>query len=595
MKLYLRLLSFIKPHKSILFLSIFFLVFAALFDSASLSVLVPLSDNVLGQHQIVINRELPAFLTHLINRINQVPALTMLYFVSITMLILFLFKSIFIFCRTYFVTKLSQLVVRDIRNALYRKVQAFSLDYFTETAIGSLVSRITYDVQIIKGTISVGLTDMVYQLLMFIFLNIIVFYINWKGALLVICILTIVVYPVIRVGKMIKKISTQVQNKMAGLNNRLFETISGIKIVKAFSQENAEIKKVAEQNFSFYKSIMKMQKRVIALGPFVEMIGACGGILVLFFGGQEVISGRMSLGVFIFFMSALMSLIRPCRRLSEVHSINQQGLAAAKRIFEILDAPIKVMEKKDAIELPLLKKNICFENINFAYKDKLVIKDLNLEIKKGEAIALVGASGSGKTTLVNLVARFYDPTKGAIKIDGFNLKDIQIKSLRQQIGIVSQDLFLFNDSVRNNIAYSRQDADISEVINAAKIALADEFIRNLPQGYDTYIGDMGMKLSGGQKQRLSIARAVLNNPPILILDEATSQLDAESTMIVQKALDTLMINRTAIVIAHRLSTVKKANKIIVLDKGRIVETGTHNQLLKAAGIYKKLFDLEFMV
>ncbi len=595
MKLYFRLLKFIRPHLATLILAIVFMVMSAFFDSISLMMLVPLSDKVLGQKEIIFNRQIPEFLTQIIDKINETPPLVMLNVVIVAILIIFAFKGIFFFFRTYLLTKLSQLVIRDIRNALYAKIQSFSLDYFTRSATGHLVSRITYDVEIIKGAISVGLTDMFYQFLSMIFLATIVFYINWKWALISLAILPIVIFPIISIGRIIKKVSTQAQEKMADLNRKLFETISGVRIVKAFYMEKTESERVARHNFAFYKIMLKLQKRVLILGPFTEFIGACGGAFVLYYGGREVISHQLSFGVFMLFLGALLSLIRPCRRLSEIHSINQQALAAGKRIFAVLDTPVKVVEAKDAVVLPPLKKEIVFEDVSFGYGDKLVLKNLNLRIKKGEVVGLVGSSGVGKTSLVNLIPRFYDPVQGSIKIDGLDVKNVTFESLRKQIGIVTQDLILFNDTVRNNIAYSREGATDEEVIRVAKIAKAHEFIVKLPEGYNSIIGDMGMKLSGGEKQRLAIARAILNNPPILILDEATSQLDTESTRLVQEALDKLLINRTAFIIAHRLSTIKKVKKIIVLDAGRIAEVGSHDELLQKGGLYKRLFELEFLV
>ncbi len=422
----------------------------------------------------------------------------------------------------------------------------------------------------------------------------IVFYINWRWTLISLALGPIIAFPIVRVGKMVKKISTQAQEKMGDLNKKLYETISGIRIVKAFSMEDAESLKFGRHNLGFFRIMTRLLRKTLILGPLTEFIGACGGALVLYYGGREVIEGRMSSGIFILFLSALLSLLRPARRLSEINNINQQGLAAAKRIFGVLDFPVNVKEDKNAATLGDFSREIVFDKVNFAYEDKPVLKDISVTVKKGEVIGVVGASGVGKTTFVNLIPRFYDPVEGVVRIDGVDIKKVSFKSLRSQIGIVTQDLMLFNDTVRNNISYGFPQAREEEVVRAAKIAEADDFIRELPNGYDTMIGDMGMKLSGGQKQRLAIARAIINNPPILILDEATSQLDAESTRLVQNALDHLLDNRTAFVIAHRLATVKKMKRILVFEDGNIVEEGTHEELLAKGGVYRKLSDLEFL-
>ncbi len=595
MRLYLRLLQFVRPHMNILLLAVGAMLLGAFFDSVSLGVLVPLSDKVLSQNEIIFDRELPGFLQQVVDRVNQASPLAMLNLIVAVIPGLIFLKGLFFFIRMFLLHKLTQLVIRDIRNTLYRKIQDFSLSYFSQSNAGQLVSRITYDVEVLKGCLSAGLTDLFYQGVMMFFLAFIVFYVNWKWAVVSLLIVPIVALPIIRVGRMVKKISTQAQERMGELNRKLFETIAGVRVVKAFSMEEEETERVAEQTQGFYKMMMKLQKRSLLLGPFTEFIGACGGAAVLYYGGREVIKGNMSFGVFVLFLGALLSLIKPSRRLSEIHSVNQQALAAATRIFEVLDEPIQVKEKPGARELPQISQGIEFAEVGFSYEEKSTLSDINLKINKGEIIALVGPSGAGKTTLANLLMRFYDPDQGVVKIDGIDLREVTFSSLRGQIGMVPQDLILFNDTVANNIRYGKNDASQIQIEKAAMTAEAHEFIQALPEGYDTVVGDMGVKLSGGQKQRIAIARAILNNPPILILDEATSQLDAESTRLVQEALDRVFVERTVIVIAHRLATVKKATRIVVVEAGRIVEQGTHEELLRQKGLYKKISDLEFIL
>ena len=384
---------------------------------------------------------------------------------------------------------------------------------------------------------------------------------------------------------------------MADINSLLLETISGVKVVKAFCMEKYETNRFKRQNYDFYKLKMKSIKRVLAISPVTELIGVACGMVLIFGLGHQVMSGQFSFGVFILFFGSIMSIISPIKKLANVHAITQQALAANERIYDILETKPTVVEKPDAKELPVIKENIKIEHVFFHYDQEsgVVLKDIHLEIKVGELVAIVGPTGTGKSTLVNLIPRFYDPTSGSVTIDGINLKEVSFKSLRGQIGIVAQETILFNDTVRANIAYGNLEASKEEIEAAAQKAFAHSFIMKMPKGYDTLIGDRGFRLSGGEKQRIAIARAILRNPPILILDEATSQLDSESEKFVQEALDELMKARTVIAIAHRLSTIFKANKIIVLDQGRIVGLGSHDKLLETCGLYKRLYQTQFLV
>jgi subfamily B ATP-binding cassette protein MsbA len=379
---------------------------------------------------------------------------------------------------------------------------------------------------------------------------------------------------------------------MADTNSILYETIIGTRIVKAFNMEDHEINKFNQVNQDYYKISMKSIKRMLLLGPSTEFLGCIAGIFVFFWGGREVIAGKLSFGVFGLFLGALLSLIRPFKKLSQVNSINQQAVAASIRIYEVLDTKPSVVEKADAHELSGFKESIVFENVWFNYGSQEILKNINLEVKKGSMLAIVGPSGTGKTTLVDLIPRFYDPQRGRILIDGIDISEVSLKSLRQKIGIVTQEIILFNDTIKANIAYGRPMATEKEIEEAAKQAYAHDFIKNLPSGYETVIGDRGMKISGGERQRIAIARALLKNPPILILDEATSQLDTEAERIVQEALNALIQGRTVFVIAHRLSTVKNAHRIIVLDKGMIVEQGSHSDLIANDGLYRRLYQMQ---
>jgi subfamily B ATP-binding cassette protein MsbA len=379
---------------------------------------------------------------------------------------------------------------------------------------------------------------------------------------------------------------------MADINSLLYETIIGTRIVKAFNMEHYEVKKFDQANQDYYRLSMRSIKNQLILSPSTEFLGCIAGIFVFFWGGREVIAGKLSFGVFGLFLGSLLSLIRPFKKLSQVHSVNQQALAASTRIHEVLDSSPSVKEKTGADALTGFRQNIVFSDVWFSYADNQVLKGIDLEVKKGQMLAVVGPSGVGKTTLLDLIPRFYDPQKGSIFIDGTDIKEVSLASLRQQIGIVTQETILFNDTIKANIAYGKLDTSEKDIIQAAMQAHAHDFIQHLPQGYATIIGDRGMKLSGGERQRIAIARALLKNPPILILDEATSQLDSASERIVQEALDRLIHGRTVLVIAHRLSTVRNAQRIVVLDQGKIVETGTHGDLVAQDGLYKRLYQMQ---
>ncbi len=593
MKIYLRLVAFLRSHLWVFFLACISMVISAVLDGVSLGMIVPAVDRIFSDGRIVIDRPLPQSLTGLLDKVNSTPQLTLLNIMVGTLIGLFFLKGIFTFIRGYLMNDVTQRLTRDIRDSLYRKISSLSLDYFDRTKTGELVSRITYDVGVIQNSISEGLTNLIYQSLQIALFILIIFYISPRLALVSLVMLPLIILPMLSIGRVLRHISVSVQEGMANINSTLYETISGIRIVKAFCMEGYEGERFGSHNRDFYRMVMKSMKRMNALAPLTEFIGALGAAFVLWYGGQEVLKGGFSAGVFVYFLGALLMLIRPFRRLSIIHGINQQAIAAGNRIFDILDKKPTIEEKKGAIQMPPLKEELSFEKIYFSYDEKGILKDINLTVKKGEKLALVGPSGVGKTTLVNLIPRFYDPVKGLVKIDGIDIRKFNLHSLRMQIGLVSQEILLFNDTVKANIAYGDPKGGIKEVGQAARIANAHDFIAGLSRGYDTLIGDRGVKLSGGERQRLAIARAVYKDPPILILDEATSQLDAHSEKLVQDAMDRLMEKRTVFIIAHRLSTARKADRIVVLDKGEIKEIGSHKELLGKGGLYKRLYNMQF--
>ncbi len=589
MRDYLRLLKFAKPYTGLFIIASVCMAFSALFDGISLGMIVPLADKVLSDKKIIVPVRLPTFLANFIDTLNNTPSLTMLNYVAIGVIVLFFFKGIIGFFQSYIMSDIGQRVVTDIRSKLYAKFQSLSLDYFTHKRGGEMISRITNDVKLVENAVSYGSTDLVYQGLQIVMFLFLIFFINWKLALISFVLMPLISIPMVRVGKLLKKLSRKSQEKMADINSLLYETIIGTRIVKAFNMEDYEVKKFNRVNWEYYKIAIKSIKRMLILGPLTEFIGCLAGVFVFFWGGREVIAGKLSFGVFGLFLGSLFSLIRPFKKFSQVISLNQQAVAAGARIYEVLDTPSSVAEQPNAKELADFKDSVVFDNVWFSYGSADILRGINLKVKKGEVLAIVGPSGVGKTTFVDLILRFYDPVKGRILIDDIDIKSLTVKSLRQQIAMVTQETILFNDTIRANIAYGRLDASMEEIERAASQAHAHDFIKAAPLGYETVIGDRGTRLSGGERQRIAIARALLKNPPILILDEATSQLDSQSERIVQEALDELMQGRTVFVIAHRLSTVRHAHRIIVFDKGAIVQQGTHDQLLAQEGLYQRLY------
>jgi subfamily B ATP-binding cassette protein MsbA len=592
MRDYLKLLKFVRPYWGRFLLATVFMTFSAVFDGVSLTMMVPLADKVLTNKKIIIPAKLPLFLSNFVDKINNTPAITLLNYMAVGILVLFFLKGVIGFLQSYIMSDIGQLVVRDIRSMLYSKFQALSLDYFTHKRGGEMISRITNDVKLVENAVSYGSTDLVYQTMQVVIFAFITFFIYFKLALVSIILVPLISFPIIKVGKVLRKLSKRSQEKIADINSLLYETIIGTRIVKAFNMEDYEVSKFDQANHDYYRISMKSIKRLLLLAPSTEFIGCIAGIFVFFWGGKEVIAGKLSFGVFGLFLGSLLSLMRPFKKLSQVNSLNQQAVAASIRIYEVLETAPSVAESKNAQQLLGFKNSIVFEDLWFNYAENEILKGINLEVKKGQMLAIVGPSGVGKSTMLDLLPRFYDPKKGRILIDGIDIREFSLRSLRQQIGIVTQETILFNDTIRANIAYGKPATPQGEVEEAARQAHAHDFIKNLPQGYETGIGDRGIKLSGGERQRIAIARALLKNPPILILDEATSQLDSASERLVQEALDKLVRGRTVFVIAHRLSTVRNAQRIVVLEKGRIIEEGSHSELLSKDGLYRRLYQVQ---
>ncbi len=597
MKNYLKLLLFLRHHKRLFFMAVSAMFVASFFEVFQLSLMVPLVDRIFNDKKIIIPNQLPKFLAGIVDNLNHLEPSYLLPRFLVGFICMLVLKNALTYLYQYLMGDLSQRIMRYIRQRLYSKIQNLSLDYFSKKRTGELVSRITHDVNLVENAVSYAVTDLCRQSFIIVMWAGTAFMIDPKAAVVVFFIFPLIGFPMSKIGKRLNKISKGTQEKMADINTHLLETISGIHLVKAFCNEQYEINRFKGQNHSYYKFKMKSVKKTILISPLTEIMGGVCGVTLIIWFAQRLMTGQLSTGVFILFFGSIMSLISPIKKLGNVNAITQQALAANARIYEVLESEPSVKESDNAIDIKEMTNSIKIENVYFRYADEghEVLNDINLEVKKGELVAIVGPTGTGKTTLINLIPRFYDPTKGNVSMDGVNLKDVTFTSLRGQMGIVTQDTILFNDTVRANLSYGYREATQEEIESAARKAYAHRFIEKMPEGYDTIVGDRGFRLSGGEKQRIAIGRAILMNPPILLLDEATSQLDSESEKFVQEALDELMEGRTVVAIAHRLSTIMKANKIIVIDEGKIVGEGKHKELLETCALYERLHKMQFRV
>jgi subfamily B ATP-binding cassette protein MsbA len=594
MKNYFKLLQFLKGHFRRFATAISFILASSLFEGVQLTLMLPVIDRIFTNKKIVVPNQVPPFISRFVDYLNSVDTHALFIAVPLSFLGLFAVKQLVSFWADYFMNDVAQRVMRDVRSKLFERIQTLSLDYFSKKRTGELVARITNDVGVIENAVSYAVTDLVRQPVLIIIFLALAFTFNVKGTWMIILIAPFIGIPMAIISKRLRKVSRGQQEKMADINSHLLETISGVRILKAFGTERYEIRRFNQQNQDYYKLRMKGLKNVMLMGPITEMVGAIFGIAAVLILGKDVLDGHLSFGVFSLSIVSILQVIRPMKRMANVQAIIQQALAANERIYEVLDTKPTVVEKIGAKEITTIEHKIQLENVNFSYdQGSVVLHDISLTIKKGELVAIVGPTGSGKSTLVNLIPRFYDVTSGTVSIDGIDVKEVSFKSLRGQVGIVTQEAILFNDSVRNNIAYGTFDVTKEQVLEAARMAFAHHFIEKMPHGYETMVGDRGFRLSGGEKQRLTIARAILRNSPILILDEATSSLDSQSEKFVQDALDSLMKNRTVIAIAHRLSTIMKADKIVVLEAGRIVGMAKHDELLFTCPLYRRLYETQF--
>ncbi len=566
-----RLYGVLTPYRSKLVIAMVGMVIVAGFNAAQAYMVKPLLDEIFVNKDKVLLNILP-----------------------LALLAIFLVKGVFYFIYSYLLEWVGQCVIRDLRNRIYSHLNRLSLSFFHHTPTGELISRIVNDVTLLQGAVSHALIRILRDFVSVIGLLVVIFIMDWRLACMSMIFLPMAAAPIIIFGKKFRRVSTTYQKSVGEATNILHETIGGTRIVKAFCMEKQEEKRFAAQIQHLFDTLMKETKYRCLSHPMIEFMGGVGIALIIWFGGMQVLKGTSTMGSFMSFLAALIMLYEPVKGVSKINSTIQSGLAAATRIFELLDVPLEIVEKPDAIVLPPFHDTITFKDVSFSYeKNEPVLHRINLRIHRGEILAVVGPSGGGKTTLANLLPRFHDVDEGTLQVDGHDVRDLTLHSLRSQLALVTQQTILFNDTVRSNIAYGSRDCTEEDIHRAADAAFALDFIEQLPDGFGTVIGESGARLSGGQRQRISIARAILKDAPILVLDEATSALDTESERKVQKALENLMQNRTTLVIAHRLSTIKNADRIIVMQAGHLVEEGTHDQLLQAHGVYEGLHKMQY--
>jgi len=615
MRTFLRLLSYVKPHWRSLSLALVFMLFFAFFSGFSIGMISPFMEVLFQSPSVQQREELRQDVSLDIsgpNALQQVRdyiqlkaqkyllssrPLVSLERICFIILIVMLLKNLFNYGQTYLIASVEQRVIRDLRDRLYSHLYCLPLSFFHTQKTGRLISRITNDVTMIRGTITAVFSNVVRDSLLLFVCLFWIFWASWKLALLSLTVLPPSMFLIVTISKKLRRDSSLIQERMGDITAVLQETISGMRVVKAFRMEGFEKKKF----FYFTTAYLNHFLRLIRIGalasPMAEYLGVIVGTIVLWYGGLQILQeGSLEPQTFMLFLFAVFSMMAPIKSLSQVNTKIQEGLAAAKRVLRLLDTMPSISDRPGAADITQLRDSIEFRHVSFSYDGgKEVLRDINFKVRVGQVVAIVGPSGAGKSTLVDLLPKFYLPSSGRILFDETDHLDLSTESLRALMGIVTQETILFNDTLRNNIAYGSEEVPESDIVKASVAANAHQFIESMPSGYETVIGDRGVRLSGGQRQRIAIARAILKNPPVLIFDEATSALDTESEILVQQAIERLMEDRTTFVIAHRLSTIQRADLILVLEGGRIVQTGTHDSLLAKEGLYKRLYELQFAV
>ena len=571
MTLYLRILSYIKPYMHRLLFAMVCTIMAA-----------------------AGNLYIPWIIKDMIDEVLADKNGTMLNWIAASIIAIFIVRGLFWYGQNYLMSYVGQSVIIDIRAAVFKKLQRLSVSFYDKNKTGTIMSYVTNDVNALQSAMVENTIEMITEGFILIGSVVAMIYLDWRLTLFTVCTFPVVLWFMEFFGKKIRKTGGRIQECTADITSVLQESVASARVIKSFVREDYEVDRFDVENKANFRANMKNAQLMATLTPVVELVAAIGVTMIIWYGGNNVINGTITAGSLVAFLTYAVNISNPIKRLTRVIGNIQKALAAAQRVFMIIDMPEEIAESRDAKQLPEVSGKVEFQNVSFAYNDKgNVITDLSFSVKPGEVIAIVGPSGAGKSTIAKLLPRFYDVNKGDIKIDGHSVREVTLDSLREQVGIVPQETMLFNGSVYNNILYGRLDATKEEIEAAAKAANAHDFIMQLTDGYETKLGDRGVNLSGGQRQRIAIARAILKNPRILILDEATSALDTESERVVQEALDRLMVGRTSFVIAHRLSTVKNADKILVLEKGNLVESGTHDELLALDGLYAHLYKIQY--